>query len=341
MPGIAILYLWLMGQRKAVLWCTATVVLSMSLLITFRYLYYGYPLPNTFYAKIDGSLTDRLTGAWVQFKNILFEKGLFLYLMIFIAGAIWALIRMIFRKPSLSAASGFSLFLFFFWLAYWFYVGGDVFVDRFLIILFPLGMFICWDLIRYWTTNCMVYILTFLTLLGWQLSPILRDDRFKYAYPKYDMWVDLGKFIGERYPGKVLAAGGVGKIPFYSRLTTIDMLGLCDVKIGHEKVKKFIVGHSKFNPEYVLSRKPDLIALWIDHRMNYEFWFPPKQSEAYGYRLKYLVYANNLSCGKDIIKADSFTNSQIKNLWSKGYRYAVLEKVVSGNIINPDDILAH
>ena len=64
--------------------------------------------------------------------------------------------------------------------------------------------------------------------------PLAADRRFRYAGAKYDRWIELGRFLGRpEHRGKTIAVDAAGKIPYYSRLAAIDMLGLTDAHIGH------------------------------------------------------------------------------------------------------------
>ncbi len=63
-------------------------------------------------------------------------------------------------------------------------------------------------------------------------------------------------------PDSLLATNTAGSVAYYSRLKTIDMLGLNDVHIAHREVKtlgKGFAGHEKGDGKYVLSRKPDYV----------------------------------------------------------------------------------
>src|SRR5439155_5164561 len=97
-----------------------------------------------------------------------------------------------------------------------------------------------------------------------QLLPLAIDTRFGYALDRYDRWVMLGRHLAQgRYSGRLLAVDAAGKIPFYSGLPVVDMLGLNDEHIAPLPARFFEAGHNKYDPDYVLSRRPDLLADWI------------------------------------------------------------------------------
>jgi hypothetical protein len=63
-------------------------------------------------------------------------------------------------------------------------------------------------------------------------------------------------------PDAVIALNPVGVIPYLSGLRTIDMLGLTDAHIGRRGrsiVNRVLFAHNRYDPEYVLSRRPDYL----------------------------------------------------------------------------------
>jgi hypothetical protein len=151
------------------------------------------------------------------------------------------------------------------------------------------------------------------------------DTRFSYSAKEYDMFRELGTFLGQKYPGELLAVDAAGKIPFYSGLRTIDILGLNDVKIAHSTFQTFITGHNKYEPDYVLSREPDLIVSWIGSPSLDMVWgMSASKYLAKGYCLKYLVYP-----GKDKMEnwiVFPLTTSERIDWITRGWTYGVLAK---------------
>lgn len=80
--------------------------------------------------------------------------------------------------------------------------------------------------------------------------------------------VDFGREAGlflkaQGRPDAVLAINTAGIIPYYSKLKTIDMLGLTDAHIASAAVENFgtgPAGHEKGDGGYVLQRRPDFIV---------------------------------------------------------------------------------
>jgi len=66
-------------------------------------------------------------------------------------------------------------------------------------------------------------------------------------------------------PASLLAINAAGIVPYVSGLRTIDMLGLTDAHIAHRDIDlgHGAIGHEKHDAAYVLERRPDLIVLGL------------------------------------------------------------------------------
>ena len=96
----------------------------------------------------------------------------------------------------------------------------------------------------------------------------IRHDRFIRYRIEIDQTAARGREVGmwlrlHSRPDAVIATNTAGSIPYFSRLKTIDMLGLNDLHIAHRPivVGKGRPGHEKGDGVYVLSRRPDYIHL--------------------------------------------------------------------------------
>jgi hypothetical protein len=82
------------------------------------------------------------------------------------------------------------------------------------------------------------------------------------------IWREIGWWVADNgAPGASIAAEGAGAPAFYSRRTTIDMLGLTDRHIARVAVPDMgagVAGHEKRDPDYVLFvRQPTYIPqIW-------------------------------------------------------------------------------
>lgn len=300
------------------------LVLSATILgthLVWRYETYGLWLSNTYYAKVSGTLFQRFNAALLQFLRLTVQDAFLLYPALLLLGlrlpVSWRTASpRIFSVP-LWYGAGF--------LGYWFLIGGDVFRERFLIILIPLGLLELARRVeqrsfsRGWRLACAALLLL-------QLSPFLTDARFDYRFAKYDRWIELGQFLGKNYPHTTLAIDAAGKTPFFSGLYTIDMLGLNDSYLAQLPATQFVVGHNKFDPDYILNHQPDWIAAWIYPNHDLYWGLTRTKYEAAGYHLRYLVNSQPTAKPVNILNVSGWSDTQLAAAFSEGYQYAVLAR---------------
>jgi hypothetical protein len=250
--------------RRWALW-TGLFVALWAPYFAWRWSYYGYPLPNTFYAKVDpgGSQLGRglayldafgwITGYW---------------LLPLVAG-------LALRKLDRAAVILGSVLVPY--VAFIAYVGGDGLpMYRFvvpwlglLVILAALGAE-SWAN-RFPQRRVAVAALWALLACG-GLSSIRpnftgRDHDFvQQDVREVGAWTAIGRWFKEHAPeGSSIAVLPAGAIPYYSELVALDMLGLNDVEIAHTPVRMGAgqAGHEKFNLEYVLRRDPTFVVVGV------------------------------------------------------------------------------
>jgi arabinofuranosyltransferase len=325
-PALAVVYLAIKGRRREAVASGAALAGTLIALEAWRYTYYGAWLPTSYYVKIAGPLSGRVAHAGIQILKIGFFEGLMPYVLVLLlaaAGALWRVSR---GEAHLVETIEFHWFYGVAWLLYWFYIGGDHFWDRFLIVLFPLGIY---ELLYLFTGRverpAAVWALALLLL--YQVGPpYYTDPRFDYIAHKYDCWVGVGKFLRERYPGRTLAAASIGKIPFFSGLYTIDMLGLGTPAIAHEGVaaERFEPGHVKYDPDYVLSRRPDIVVGPIGLNRNLSFGVTRDKYLPAGYHVSYLVNTLRPPPGPPIVDVRGLDDAAVDRLIVQRYDFAVL-----------------
>ncbi len=326
-PAIAFVYLLLRGQRRATLIVGAALVATVVAQVAFRLAYYGYPLPNTYYVKVSGSLFLRIKAAVKQLILHTPRMGVLPYLMAIAVLAMSAFVDVTRDWRAALSHLRFDLFFSVGWLAYFIYIGGDTFDERFLLILMCLGFVIMFQAGQQFRPARQLIFTLVPLLLVYQAAPLLLDPRYDYRPQKYDRWVTLGEFLAEEYPGATLAIDGAGKTPFISGLYTIDMLGLNEEYIAHQAAVDFRnPGHNKYNPYYVFSRQPDVIASWlVPYSVDMTWGLLAERYTAEGYWLAYLVNSSPVSLGEDnILNAASLTPEEISALTVNGYEYGVL-----------------
>ena len=363
-PAIAVCYLLVVGRRREAFAAGAALGATLAALVGWRLSYYGYPLPNTYYAKVSGPVGERLLQGTLQLLSIALNAGLLPHLGALLLAAVAGVKRPPSpyplpegegkkekeRTPSPSPLpegegkkereriNRFEVVLGLAWLAYWIYVGGDVFAERMLLILFPIGVRLLLDPTLFPLPGRAAMAVVAGTAL-FQLIPLLVDTRFGYSVDRYDRWVLVGKHLAQqRYSGRLLAVDAAGKVPFYSGLRTVDMLGLNDEHIAHLPAQYFEAGHNKHDADYVLSRRPDLIADWIDPRLDLRFGLTREKYERAGYRLEALVFTRkHPGEARALVEVGPETSAgDLDVLIRRGYRYALLMRVPPHPTLSPN-----
>ena len=327
-PGIGIAYLALKRQHRAAVVCASTVLATLGVLELWRLYYYHALLPTTYYVKIAGPIAWRLKYALSQLSRIALFDGFLAYLLVLGLAAGEGLRRVIASRGRDFTLLRFEAFFALCWITYWFYIGGDHFWDRFLVVLFPMGIF---ALLNYLKEAAHVRVTAFVVVLLAILQvgpPRYTDPRFHYVFNKFDAWVGVGKFLAETYPGQTLALAPIGKIPFFSGMYTIDMLGLVDPVIAHEPVsaKRYEPGHLKFDPNYILSRHPGVIVAAVDPDGYLGYGLTLSECEKAGYRIQYLANTRRPPPAERMVDVFGMNKETIMHLMADGYELAVLAK---------------
>lgn len=337
---IAGVWLGLNGRWRVAAVTVGSAACVLAAHVGFRLWYYGDLLPNTYYAKVGGTLGQRLVAAYSQARTMLRHEGGIGYAPYLAAIAVLgggALAALPAGPAAVRARLPFHIWAGLGLMAYWLYVGGDVFGERFLLACIPFGAVAIAELLervpgRSWPLAVVGAVLAAAQLLG-----VLQDRRMHLTYPKYDRWVVLGKFMAAAHPGAVIATSAAGKIPFYSGAPTIDMLGLNDRTIARQETAFREVGHDKFDAAYVLARRPDFIAEWLrvddsaPNRAAPGFDLGRGLDEATyrrnGYELRYVVNANRDSRPEgDVVDVRSWSPDQRRRLIDEGFRFVVLQR---------------
>ncbi len=229
-----------------------------------RYTYYGYLLPNTFYTKVGEFGLSPIMRGVLYLRDVLLltnPQGV----LCLILGLFWCG-----RRSTQTLLYG----LVGLYLSYLVIVGGDVqriFGTRFLIPLWPfiytLGVGGALGLARrleqrrqrlLWTGLVGAFVCIFVVWSGF--------ERRGYFSAYGGEWLLLGQWLAvEARPDDTLAVDAAGIIPYYSDLYTIDMFGLNDLHIAHLDIPigPGLAGHEKFDAAYVLARRPTYIATWL------------------------------------------------------------------------------
>ena len=234
-----------------------------------RWNYYGWFLPNTFYVKVGGDYFRYLRGGYYIVK----------FVRTFGGPLAFGLPVLLFLRKELNFNILYHLVIVLAFLVYIVYVGGDgLIASRFFVPILPS---ICvlvqsalhtlreafsnrFDLKR---AN-LVSIALALMLLGGSLEASMNTHREPYLSVVDDREVNQNRVrVGQWFkeyakPGHTIALYAAGIIPYYSELYAIDMLGKTDVHLAHLDMPNMghgRAGHEKTNRDYVISRRPTYI----------------------------------------------------------------------------------
>lgn len=237
-----------------------------------RWTYYGYVFPNTFYVKVGGSWAQYVRGV-----RYLWESGS-RYLLPYtgVAGCVAGI--WLSRKHALNRTIPTTIVLLGGFIAlfsvYIVIVGGDWMPGaRFVVPLVPL-LAICttWGLTTmatYRPQMAVVVVALVLVLVGGAgarvfsessfipNSPIWRENHVVWSYRETGWWINANT------PPTTTIAALAGATTYYANRPAIDLLGLADVHIAHlpsPDVGTGKPGHEKTDPAYVLRRQPDIIV---------------------------------------------------------------------------------
>ncbi len=263
-----------------------------------RVTFYGYPFPNTFYAKTGTNLAVIGRGAgyaWQFAERHWLPAALALACLVLLAWG-WLSRRQTPKEAvsrgddispkmldySLAAVLGLLVLVY---AAYVVYVGGDWFPsERFFVpLLAPVtllatagGYVLVSRMGQRGRRAAGVAVLGVMTVAYagsalWQQRPggELADDTHRHNLYN-DRWGSAAIWLRENTPPDTwTAARAAGAIAYYSQRPTIDMFGLNDLHIGHLQVANMgeaVPGHEKSDPAYVLARQPSyVLASWEDY----------------------------------------------------------------------------
>jgi len=329
LPAISLLYLALKRKYRLSIFLLAALSGIMGAYTFWRYSYYGQFLPNTYYAKVSGPLGDRAVFAVGLLAYIAVNQGFLGYLGAIVQSSISLIRERLPKHRPLFADTRFDTFASTGWLAYWLYIGGGTYLERFLMILVPFSIFAILSLIKRVTTREGWIIIAIFVLLP--STTLFIDRRFDYSIDKYDRRIKLGTYLNVNHDDETLAVDAAGKISLFSNLYAIDMLGLNEPHIARIVPQFISPGHNKFDSEYIFERKPDLISDWIatcpEENCNWLDLSHGMSEEKYqheGYTLGYLVYTGKTPSGEWIVDVSEYDRQAKLDLIDLGYQYGVL-----------------
>ncbi len=319
LAGVAVCYLGLKKEWRGFAVGAISVAGVFGAHMAWRMAYYGYPMPNTYYAKVSGTIPDRINFAWHTFKtlDVLYPA----YVLCAGAVLVWLAVTLMNRRNPLRTLT-FEVWFVPVWLAYWFYVGGDIFRHRFLLILIPISAYLFAYRLAPMINRRVVLVACAAVMLYMpaQGHRILSDEI------KHDTWIELGRHFRETFPGEAIAVDAAGKMPYYSHAHTIDTLGLNDLHIARVEPEVFIPGHNKHDYDYVLAKRPGIITGWFAApSLDMGTYLQRSKYTEHGYEIAYVVYLLYGSASEgSYVDVRGMTEEEILDLQFRGYEYGVL-----------------
>jgi tetratricopeptide (TPR) repeat protein len=266
--GLAVL-----REKNNLIWLGMYIVPAL-IYMGWRYSYYGYLFPNTFYAKTGSSLDYFKTGTeylWLFFKNY----GGY--------GILGVISLLALRNKKRFNEYLYPVMVFYIFCLYIIFVGGDVLrPNRFFVPLMPVFFILVqeglsqladmFDKSKEAVTGAVIALLVICGLTFYTYKEEFEQIK-QYSVLENGL-VEKMKLIAtwlknqQTKTGRPLVVGAttIGAISYYSDVTLIDMLGLTDKEVAHNpqpiaEISSKDVGwrERNYNVEYVLSRKPDYI----------------------------------------------------------------------------------
>jgi hypothetical protein len=267
-------------------WLIAWFMLIYAPIYIWKWVYFGWPFPNTYYVKTGGGITQIMGGLDYLLENsirfIFPAIGIPLALLILRSRQPGWLKKISLKRAyiGIMAMAGIIIITF---------NGGDHFeFGRFLVPVIPLVIVATIDLgfseLFDSDKNASALRPIFLAItLGvamfywepwnaylWQRTgpiPQANPNQFEYLPSWETSFILSGKTLSIiASEDSSIAVVPIGAIAYYSNLNVIDMVGLVDPVIAHEPFDPLYTatwrpGHDKGNGSYILFRQPDYIQL--------------------------------------------------------------------------------
>ncbi len=253
-----------LGNWRARRNVAARVLLATGLFVVaqlvFRLAYYDDYLPNTAYAKVALSW-KRVEQGFEYVRTSLDVLAATWLSLVLLVVACW---RRAVPRVWISVVVAPALV----WTLYMVFVGGDIFPAwRQLLPVVALGALaatlVCRGIGGAPSLQLGVALVV-LVLVGTRLDPRNWAKKEKWQWDGRPIGKLLKAAFSEQQP--LVAADAAGTIPFYSRLPALDMLGLTDRYLAHNRPRSMgsgTLGHELGDARYYLERAPDIFCFGV------------------------------------------------------------------------------
>ncbi|MEM7203438.1 MAG: hypothetical protein AAF628_24455 [Planctomycetota bacterium] len=298
---------FVLGRRRVgslAMWLTL-FALVVGTHVAWRWSYYGYPLPNTYYAKV--------AGFWWESSRV--WMGLFVTDHHIAWVAPLPLLGLLLRRDHTAALLATTVATY---TAYLLYIGGDFFEYRLTTPILPLWYWLAQEGIREVARRLRRILpgglILALGLLGGAALVFTAHAPTRHGFDAgghkisslegyrqfTDSRVEQGKFLaslvdqGILRGDEVLCVRGAGALPYFSRLPTLDYHGLTDAFVAHQPtLERGWVAHEKRAPrEYIEQRGA---VIWdVENRIVR----PPGARQPRPHRVRTAFYEGPVCCVK-------------------------------------------
>lgn len=269
--GFQLLALGRRREFRALAWWLFPLTAIVAAHFLWRYSYYGEWLPNTFYVKVAGFSPEK---SIPYLRLFLQDYALHWFLPFALIGSLVERRLTVERGLFLAAAS--------LYIAYVFYIGGGLFEFRFLVPVFPMVYWLIADGIRAfasvaiagggsWLPRTLAVAAAASLLATTHLGSVKPEAKLRRgavtSIPLMRLYAKNrahdGKFLralvvsGRLAPDTRIAVSGAGALPYYSRLFSVDTLGLNDSFVARQSINQpGVIGHEHVaTTDYLISRK--------------------------------------------------------------------------------------
>jgi arabinofuranosyltransferase len=243
-----------------------------------RYEYFGYLFPNTYYVKASGLRDEAIARGWRYLNEFLSDRA---YVPVLALGAVAGI-----RDRVIGPLFAWALL----YTAYVVYVGGDFYPGhRFFVVLIPIAALLsaytleraaCWTRARWsstpraawgvWTLG-FAFVAT-VAVRGLLVGPVQTEViRWGGEFARVRAFME---WLGEQAPPDAsIVTGDIGSSGFYANLYVYDYFGIIDPITAHQEQDRLgrgKAGHEKHaDPDYLLSKGPTYIKRGYIHRDLY------------------------------------------------------------------------
>ncbi|MBW1832844.1 MAG: hypothetical protein JRJ10_14320, partial [Deltaproteobacteria bacterium] len=267
-----LLWAWRSAEPKKallrVVMIFGTTALVFGAYFTWRYQYFGYLLPNTFYVKASGLRGEAIERGWRYLNEFLADRA---YAPLLALGAVVGI-----RDRIVGPLYAWALL----YSGYVVYVGGDFYPGhRFFVVVIPIAALLSayslerlasWARDRWRLTPRPAWgiwgvglaLVATVTVRGLMVGPI-QTEVIRWGHEVARVRA-LMEWLGEQAPpGASIVAGDIGSSGFYANLYVHDFFGIIDPVTAHQEQKRLgrgKAGHEKHaDPDYLLEKEPTYI----------------------------------------------------------------------------------